>query len=101
MKLNYIHHLWFDKKYLTDPFKGYPRTWDLLEKIKSAIPREQNYAACDWSKMAKQFSVKLKRKISLSVSVSGKQASSRPGGQQALSLESSFLRILDTFQLLF
>ena len=100
MKLNYIHPLRFDKKYLTDPFKGYPHTWDLREKIKSAIPREQNYAACDWSKMAKQFSVKLKRKISLSVSVSGEQAS-RPGGQQALSLESSFLRILDTFQLLF
>ena len=67
-------------------------TWNPREKIKSAIPREQNYAA--WLvKNGKTVFSKLTRKIS------GQYQASRQAGKQALGLEPFFLRILDTFHI--
>ena len=71
--------LWFDKKSLTDLSIQGIAMWNSQEKIKSAIPHEQNYAA--WLvKNGKTVFSKLTGKISFSVS--GKQAS-RQAGKQA------------------
>ena len=71
-------------------------TWNSREKIKTTIPREQNYTA--WLvKNGTTVSSKLTRKICSSVS--SEQATRRPG-KQALGLQFFILRILDNFQLL-
>ena len=72
--------LWFDKKSLRDIFIQGMATWNSWEKIKSAIPCEQNYTA--WLvKYCKTVFSKLTQKISLLVSdeQASRQASPQPG----------------------
>ena len=66
--------------------------WNSQEKIKTAMPREQNYAA--WLvKNSKTVFSKLTQKISF------QYQASRRASKQALGLEPFFLRILDTFHI--
>ena len=52
-------------------------TWNSREKIKAAIPREQNYAL-DWLKTAKQFSVNSRGKFICQYEAN-RRASVQPG----------------------
>ena len=61
--------------------------WNSQEKIKLAIPREQNYVAWLVKNDKTVFST-LTQNFFVSI---------RQAGKQALNLQSSFLRILDTF----
>ena len=79
--------LWYDKKSLTDPFKGSPR--GIHGKKQSRQYHLSKITRLDWSKTAKQFSVNSRGKFICQYQAS-RQASALP--------EFFFLRILDTFQ---
>ena len=88
--MNYVHPptVWW--KIFDRSIQGIT-TWNSREKIKSAIPREQNYAA--WLvKNGKTVFSKLTQKISLPVS-------GEPGEEVkiAINLQFSFPRILDCY----
>ena len=88
--MNYVHPptVWW--KIFDRSIQGIA-TWNSHEKIKSAIPREQNYAA--WLvKNGKTVFSKLTQKISLPVS-------GEPGEEVkiAINLQFSFPRILDCY----
>ena len=81
----------YDKKISDRSIQGIAM-WNSREKIKLAIPQEQNYVV-DWSKTAKQFSVNSHGKFLC------QYQASRRAGKQAVRLEPFFLRILDAFHI--